>query len=61
MKVETFFAFPQWQSKAIYELAQALLQKENRDGARKQFERLIKRYPDTKAATAAKSELKLLN
>ena len=60
-KVESLYAFPQWQSKAAYELAQALLSKENRAAARQQFERLIKRYPDTQAATAAKSELKLLN
>jgi len=59
-KVESLYAFPQWQSRAAYELAQSLLRKGNRDGARKQFERLIKRYPDTKAAEAAKAELKLI-
>ena len=59
-KVESLYAFPQWQSKAAYELAQALLRKENREGARKQLERLIERYPDTKAAEAAKAELKLI-
>jgi TolA-binding protein len=60
-KVESLYAFPQWQSKAAYEMAQALLRKENRAGARRQFERLVKRYPDTPAATAAKAELKRLN
>ena len=60
-KVESLYAFPQWQSTSAYELAQALLRKENRDDARRQFERLIKRYPGTQAAAAAKSELKLLN
>ena len=59
-KVESLYAFPQWQSKAAYELAQSLLRIENKDEARIQFERLIKSYPDTKAADAAKSELKLL-
>jgi len=59
-KVETLYAFPQWQSKAAYEMAQALLRKDNRAGARAQFERLIKRYPESQAAAAAASELKLL-
>ena len=60
-KVEALYKFPQWQSKAAYEMAQALLQKENREGARKALERLIKSYPDTQAAALAKSEIKLLN
>jgi len=60
-KVEALYKFPQWQSKAAYEMAQALLQKKNREGARKTLERLIKDYPDTQAAAAAKSELRLLN
>jgi len=59
-KVEFLYAFPQWQSKAAYELAQALLRQDLKEKAREQFERLIKRYPETKAAVAAKSELKLL-
>jgi TolA-binding protein len=59
-KVE-LYAFPNWQSKAVYEMAQALLRKENRAGARKQFERLIQSYPETPAATAAKAQLKRLN
>ena len=41
-------------------MAQALLRKDNRAGARAQFERLIKRYPESQAAAAAASELKLL-
>ena len=60
-KVETLYAFPQWQSKAAYELAQALLRQEQRDKAKMQFQRLIDKYPDTPAATAAKNELRLLN
>ncbi len=73
-KVEFLYAFPQWQSKAAYELAQALLRqsreeaaqgkvkdaKKNKKAARMHFELLIRRYPETKAAVAAKSELKLL-
>ena len=60
-KVENLYKFPQWQSKAVYETARALLQTEDRDGARETLERLVKDYPETQAATAAKSELKLLN
>ncbi|MDC0219429.1 tetratricopeptide repeat protein [Verrucomicrobia bacterium] len=60
-KVESLYAFPAWQSKAAYEMAQSLLRQDNRDGARRQFERLVKSYPDTPAATAAKSALKRLN
>ena len=60
-KVESLYAFPQWQSKAAYELAQALLRQDQRDKAKMQFQRLIDKYPDTPAATAAKNELRLLN
>ena len=61
VKVEALYKFPQWQSKALYEWAQALLLKENRADARKQFARLVELYPQTPAATAAKAALKLLN
>ena len=60
-KVESLYAFPAWQSKAAYEMAQSLLRKDDRDGARRQFQRLVKSYPDTPAATAAKSALQRLN
>ncbi len=60
-KVEALYAFPAWQSKAAYEMAQSFLRKDDRDGARRQFQRLVKSYPDTPAATAAKSALKRLN
>tara|TARA_Y100000588_G_scaffold160117_1_gene174117 strand:- start:17615 stop:20353 length:2739 start_codon:yes stop_codon:yes gene_type:complete len=59
-KVEALYAFPDWQSKAAYEMAQALLRQDKKDRAREQFERLIKRYPDTNAANAAAEELKNL-
>ena len=59
--MEALYKFPQWQSKALYEWAQALLLKENRADARKQFARLVELYPQTPAATAAKAALKLLN
>ena len=60
-KVERLYLFPAWQSKAAYELAQSLLRQGDRDGARRQFQRLVKVYPDTPAATAATSALKRLN
>lgn len=60
-KVEALYAFPAWQSKAAYEMAQSFLRQDNRDRARQQFQRLVKTYPDTPAATAAKSQLKRLN
>jgi tetratricopeptide (TPR) repeat protein len=60
-KVEALYAFPAWQSMAAYEMAQSLLRKDDRDGARRQFQRLVKGYPDTPAATAAKSALQRLN
>ena len=60
-KVESLYAFPAWQSKAAYEMAQSLLRQDDREGARRQFQRLVKSYPDTPAATAAKSALKRLN
>jgi TolA-binding protein len=60
-KVETLYLFPKWQSMAAYEMAQALLRQDDRAGARRHFQRLVKSYPDTPAATAAQSALKRLN
>ena len=57
VKVETFFAFPQWQSKAIYEMAIALDRKGDKAKAQEHFKRLIKKFPDTPAATDAKAKL----
>jgi TolA-binding protein len=60
-KVETLYLFPKWQSMAAYEIAQALLRQDDRAGARRHFQHLVKSYPDTPAATAAQSALKRLN
>lgn len=56
-KVETGFPFPQWQSKAIYELAMTLDRKGDKAKAQEQFKRLIQKFPDTLAAAGAKSKL----
>ncbi len=58
VKVETLYAFPQWQSKAIYEMAEALDGKGDKVNAQTQYKRLIQKFPDTPAATAAKGKLK---
>ena len=57
-QVEALFAFPEWQSKAVYELAQALDRKGDKVKAREQYQRLVQKYPGTGAATAAKAKLK---
>ncbi len=58
VKVETLYAFPQWQSKAIYEMGKALDGKGDKTNALAQYKRLIQKFPDTPAAAAAKEELK---
>jgi TolA-binding protein len=58
VKVEALFAFPKWQSKAVYEMAQALDRKGEKAKAREQYLRLVQKYPDTEAAKAAKAKLK---
>ena len=56
-KVESLYAFPAWQSKAVFEMAQALDRLGAKDQAKAQYQRLIQKYPDTEAAKAAKAKL----
>ena len=60
-KVEVLYAFPLWQSKALYEMGRAFIQDNQREQARKVFMQLIEKYPETSGAAAAKDELKRLN
>jgi TolA-binding protein len=60
-KVEVLYAFPLWQSKALYEMGRAFSQDNQSAEARKVFMQLIEKYPDTSGAAAAKDELKRLN
>ena len=60
-KVEVLYAFPLWQSKALYEMGRAFAQDNQSEEARKVFMQLIEKYPETSGATAAKDELKRLN
>ena len=60
-KVEVLYAFPLWQSKALYEMGRAFTQDNQNAEARKVFLQLIEKYPETAAAAAAKDELKRLN
>lgn len=56
-KVEALYDFPAWQSKAVFEMAQALDRLGAKDQAKAQYQRLIQKYPDTEAAKAAKAKL----
>jgi len=60
-KVEVLYAFPLWQSKALYEMGRAFAQDNQDVEARKVFMQLIEKYPETSGAAAAKDELKRLN
>jgi len=60
-KVEVLYAFPLWQSKALYEMGRAFAQDNQNAQARKVFMQLIEKYPETSGAAAAKDELKRLN
>jgi TolA-binding protein len=55
--VEALYDFPAWQSKAVFEMAQALDRLGAKDQAKAQYQRLIQKYPDTEAAKAAKAKL----
>lgn len=57
-QVEALFAFPMWQSKAVYEMAQSLDRKGEKAKAREQYQRVVQKYPGTEAATAAMAKLK---
>ena len=57
VKVEINYAFPDWQSKAVFEMAVALSRKGEAGKAKAQYERLIAKFPDTEAAKAAKAKL----
>ena len=56
-KMETGFPFPQWQSKAIFEMAMTLDRKGDKAEAQEQFKRLVEKFPDTPAAADAKAKL----
>lgn len=56
-KVETLYAFRDWQSKAVFEMAEALTRKGQAGLAKAQYQRLVAKYPDTEAAKAAKAKL----
>ncbi len=60
-KVEVLYAFPLWQSKALYEMGRAYILDNQSPQARRVFMQLIEKYPETSGAAAAKDELKRLN
>jgi TolA-binding protein len=57
-KVESGFAFPLWQSMAIYEVAVTLARKGDEAEAQEQLKQLVEKFPDTPAAAEAKAKLK---
>ena len=60
-KTEGLYKFPQWQSKAVFEMARALARQNKLPDAKRQYQRLVDTYPETQAAKAAKQELNRLN
>ena len=60
-KTEGLYKFPQWQSKAVFEMARALARQNKLTDAKRQYQRLVDTYPETQAAKAAKQELNRLN
>ncbi len=59
-KVDQLYAFPQWQSKGLFEMARSFAQENQTDEAKTVFNKLIEKYPETPAARAAKEELSRL-
>ena len=56
-KVEALFAFPEWQSKSLYEIGVAITLKGKPEQAEVVYKRVIEKYPNTAAAAAAKEKL----
>ena len=56
-KVEALFAFPEWQSKSLYEIGVAITLKGKPEQAAVVYRRVIDKYPNTPAAAAAKEKL----
>ena len=60
-KVDQLYAFPQWQSKGLFEMARSFAQEKQINEAKTVFNKLIEKYPETASARAAKEELNRLN
>ena len=60
-KVDQLYAFPQWQSKGLFEMARSFAQENQINEAKTVYNKLIEIYPETTSARAAKEELNRLN
>ena len=60
-KVDQLYAFPQWQSKGLFEMARSFAQENQINEAKTVYNKLIEKYPETSSARAAKEELNRLN
>ena len=55
VKVEVNYAYPKWASRALLEMGKALEAKGEPQKAKANYEQIVKKYPETTAASAAKS------
>ena len=59
--MDQLYAFPQWQSKGLFEMARSFAQENQINEAKTVYNKLIEKYPETSSARAAKEELNRLN
>jgi len=55
VKVEVNYAYPKWASRALLEMGKALEAKGEPQKAKANYEQIVKKYPETTAASAAKN------
>lgn len=58
LKTDILFAYPEWSSAALYEAGRCLLEAGKRDEAKKQFEEVAQRFPDTNWGRLGKERLR---
>ncbi|MFP6903773.1 MAG: tetratricopeptide repeat protein [Verrucomicrobiota bacterium] len=58
VKVEVNYAYPEYSSKALLEMGNALVQKGNMEAAQSQFREVVEKYPESEAAKVAKTQIK---
>ena len=57
LKTDVLFEYPQWSAAAVYEAGRCLAELGRGEDARKQFEDVVKRFPETTWAAMAKEKL----
>ena len=57
LKTDVLFEYPEWSAAAVYEAGRCLAEMGRGEDAHKQFEDVVKRFPETRWAGMAKERL----